>query len=289
MAPSDTPWNKWANAFPGSVEKGPLPSYLIMVLPLVFFLLQAFFAQWIFHGRRKSNTISTFYSTLVTINIIGMALLTGPATLNGLLTGYFRDSATPSDSYPTIPLVIWYFTVLAFVAHSVINCCRVVYDAFGLRAAVQFIPFAACFQAWQIIALPFGFSPYLGIVILTIVDYLQHLTSLIYWLYNICTASPDVDKIRLWFGVGGVVLHMIAIVPAMVYVISIPLSNQTTGGLCAIYACSVIMMFASQTFWIGMALRTPPPGATSSNDADNEDERDGAGKRQFGDDDNDDC
>lgn len=264
MAPSGTPWNSWGSAFPGSVEKGPWPCYIIMFGPLVIYLAQAIYAQRLFSKKHTidKHSISKFYSNLIILNIAAMALVTGPSTINGLIVGYVRgyDGAV----YPTTPLILWYLTIFAFgLVHSVNNCCRIVFDAFGLRAAIWFIPVASSFQLWQVLALPFGFDPYLGVVVLTGIDYLEHLIALMYWLFRLCSAQNVDDKKRLWCGVCGVLLHMISIIPVLIYVTR-PVEVQTTGGLCAVYITVIVLMFASQMFWIRMALLTPRPSDMSS-------------------------
>ena len=89
------------------------------------------------------------------------------------------------------------------------NCCRVVYDSHGLWAAVCFIPIAVMLQFWQVFALIFGFSPYVGVIVLTVIDYCEHFVALSYWLYKIFSANTEEEdgfnKKRAWFGVGGVV------------------------------------------------------------------------------------
>jgi hypothetical protein len=256
MAPSGTPWNSWVSSFPGSVEKGPWPCYIIMFGPLVIFLAQAIYAQRLFSKKNRidKQSISKFYANLIVLNITAMALVTGPGFLNGLVTGFLQgyDGAL----YPTTPLILWYLKIFAFGVHSVNNCCRIVFDAFGLRAAVWFIPVAASFQLWQVLALPFGFDPYLGVVVLSGIDYLEHLIALMYWLFRLRSPPQQVDdKKRLWCGVWGVLLHKFAIIPAFIYGTK---PVHTTGGLCAVYITAIVLMFASQMFWIKMALLTRP-------------------------------
>jgi len=270
MAPSDTPWNDWAATFPGSVDKGPIPSQLVMYLPLLLFLVQAAYAARSFLAKRQE--ISQFYATLIVLNIIAMALVSGPTSLNGLLPGYVNEAKRFELS--TSNSALWYMNVLLFSAiHSVNNCCRVAFDAYGLRAAKRLIPVAVALQGWQLVALPFGFSPFTGIVALTVIDYLQHFGALTYWLVKIGTAKrgssmtegdthntnkTNTDVRRLWYGVGGVLLHMVSVVPQLYYIVTVEAQDQTTAGLCLVYSVTTVGMFSSQCFWIAMAGRTPP-------------------------------
>lgn len=62
-------------------------------------------------------------------------------------------------------------------------------------------------QLWQLFALPLGFNPYQGFIVLTVIDYLQHMTVLSYWSYKLCNcgiAGDEIDKRRIQFGIGGV-------------------------------------------------------------------------------------
>ena len=88
MVLANTPWNGWAVAFPGSVEKGPVPSYIIMFMPLFLFGAQIIYARWVF--QKNQETISKFYSNIITLHIASMILVSGSSSLNDLLLGYLR-------------------------------------------------------------------------------------------------------------------------------------------------------------------------------------------------------
>lgn len=201
----DSVWNDWEVPFPGSTEKGKVASYLIMFGPLLVFGCQAIYAHWAF--KKSKRPISKFYSTLITWNIIAMILVTGSTSLNGLLQGYSRGD-DPSE-YPDLARGIWGLTVACYsLFHSVNNCCRVIYDAYGLSSAIYFIPIAIIMQFWQVFALPFGFSPYLGCICIAAIDYVEHVVAFLYWMFQVVMRdAEDVDKKRACFGIGGVVLQ----------------------------------------------------------------------------------
>mmetsp|Transcript_12152 Transcript_12152/g.18365 ORF Transcript_12152/g.18365 Transcript_12152/m.18365 type:complete len:299 (+) Transcript_12152:146-1042(+) len=248
-------WNAMAVALPGTVNMGPIVSYLVLFVPFVLFGAQGIYARKLFNDKKAS--ISIFYSTLILLNVAGMALVTAPSALNGLVTGYARkDDPT---SYPPTALGIWGLTNFVYGVHSVNNCCRVIFDSRGLRVAILFIPVAFMLQAWIIIALLFGFNPYSSFMIGAFIDYIQHLSGLVYWLRKISKEdSEQVDKARAWFGVGGVFSHMISVVPVITYKMDVPLEDQTTGANLGLLAFMVVVMIISQVFWIKMALCTPP-------------------------------
>lgn len=248
-------WNAMAVALPGTVNLGPIVSYTMLFVPFVLFAAQGMYARKLFNEKKAS--ISVFYSTLILLNIAGMALVTAPSVLGGLVGGYARK-ADPT-SYPSTALGIWGLTILGYAIHSVNNCCRVIFDSRGLRAAVLFIPFAFMLQAWHIFALLFGFNVYHSVMTLIIIDYTGHTAGMAYWLHKIWKGDPEnVDKARAWLGVGGVFFHMISIVPSVFYRIKVPSVDQTTGANLGLCAFLVVAMIISQVFWIKMALCTTP-------------------------------
>lgn len=235
-------WNAMAVALPGTVGVGSIVSYLVLFVPFAFFGAQEIYARRLF--------------ILILLNVAGIALVTAPSVL--FVTGYVARKADPT-SYPPIALGIWGLTIFVYGVHSVNNCCRVIFDSHGLRVAILFIPIAFMLQAWIIIALLFGFNPYSSFIIVVCIDYIQHLSGLVYWLRKICKEdSEQVDKARARFGVGGVFSHMISTVPVILYKINVPLEDQTTGANLGLYAFMVVAMIISQIFWIKMALCTPP-------------------------------
>lgn len=275
MAPLDAPWHEWATALPGSVDKGPIPSKLILFLPLTVFLLQAAYAVWVFRVPIAKKKVSKFYATLIVLNIITMSVVTGLVSLNGLLPGFIH--AEKKHELEGTALALYYVTVGLFSAfHSVNNCCRVVFDMYGCRAAMKFIPVAVLLQGWQLVALPYGLDPFTGLAVLMLIDYSQHSIALVYWLVKVCLSTEEehVKKDRLWCGIGGVIFHMASVAPQMFYIATTPVKLQTTNGLCAIYLATVIIMFVSHCFWIAMTLRTRPrdssddPLAVSKSDHD---------------------
>lgn len=258
MAPLDSPWHEWATALPGSVNKGPIPSMIILYVPLGLFLLQAAYGAGMLSDPVKKQRSSKFYATLIIVNIIAMSVVTGFMSLNGLLQGILDPSQ--QRELEGWGLGLWYITIGLFALfHSVVNCGRILYDSHGVETATKFIPVAVLLQGWQLVAIPFGLSPYKGLVYLMGMDYAQHLVALAYWSVKLHRPSEAfLDKDRLWYGIIGVVFHMIAPGPQIFYLYTTPYKHQSTEGLCIIYLGTVLIMFVSQWFWILMAMRTRP-------------------------------
>ena len=262
MAPLDTPWYEWAAALPGSVDKGPIPSKMIVFVPLTVFVLQAIYALCVFRAPKALQKISHFYSTLVVLNILTMAFATGLLSLNGLLPALVdhSDKHKRLDLMGGTALSVWYLVVFLCGGFNCVGIFgRLVFDLYGGRAAVQFIPVAILMQGWQLLALPGGYAPLSGFVALILIDFVQHGLALLFWSFQLCFQSDvQVDKQRSWLGIGGVVFHIAAAFPQTVYLANNTVEFQTTTGLCFVYLVTILLLFASHCCWIAMALRTPP-------------------------------
>ena len=53
-------------------------------------------------------------------------------------------------------------------------------------------------------------------------------------------------------------ISVLSIVPLIIYRVTTPLEDQTRGGIVGVYVANIILMIVSQSFWIKMALCTPP-------------------------------
>ena len=81
-----------------------------------------------------------------------------------------RPIAPPS--YPTAASYAFLSLLALFSLHSVCNCCRVIFDAFGERAAKSVVIPAALCQLWLLWpALTFTFSLQMILLILIATDY----------------------------------------------------------------------------------------------------------------------
>ena len=120
--------------------------------------------------------------------------------------------------YPTYPTAASYafLSLLAlFSLHSVCNCCRVIFDAFGERAAKSVVIPAALCQLWLLWpALTFTFSLQMILLILIATDYAQTFVGCAFWADVACNASPSsAARARACYGVCGGALHMLSAVP----------------------------------------------------------------------------
>ena len=117
-----------------------------------------------------------------------------------------RPIAPPS--YPTAASYAFLSLLALFSLHSVCNCCRVIFDAFGERAAKSVvIPSALC-QLWLFWpALTFTFSLQMILLILVATDYAQTFIGCAFWADVARTGA------RGCYGVCGGALHMLSAVP----------------------------------------------------------------------------
>lgn len=129
-------------------------------------------------------------------------------------SGEGRDGARDA-AYPTAASYAFLSLLALFSLHSVSNCCRVIFDACGERAAKSAaIPAALC-QLWLLWpALTFTFTLQMILLILIATDYVQTFVGCTFWAAVSCTNAPSsAARVRACYGVCGGALHILSAVP----------------------------------------------------------------------------
>lgn len=235
---------------------GPVMSWFMLGSTCIVFFGQAMFAAARFQARK--DKVSKFYATLIVLNITAMGLVTGPMLLHQVLpVPPFGGAAAYTDyTAPAAKVVIQHYVLLAFSIHSINNCCRLAHDAFGPKAAWQLMPFAWLAQAWLTAPTATGaFSFGMGLMILSLVDYVQHLAGLAYWSWYVARVQNRERERRCIYGV---LLHMASIIPYVSYVNSCWGLDYNESAHGAVFTIMVAAMFFSQWNWIAAAELTPP-------------------------------
>ena len=216
-----------------------------------------------------SPPVAVFYKSLTTLNIFAMSLVTFPMVLLRVMPvppgTVWRDhpqAYTLFDGvYPTAASYVFLSLLICFPLHSISNCCRVTFDAFGEGAAkLAVLPAALC-QLWLLWpALTATFSLQMVMLILVAIDYGQHFVACTYWAAVACGAArASAARARAFYGVCGAVLHMLSVVPLVSFNVAtvdtadkpnqwvyVPLVGLAVGLLAYAHMC-----------WIKMALLTP--------------------------------
>jgi hypothetical protein len=248
---------------------------------VVIFMGQAAFCRII--SSAASPPVNDFYKDLTTLHILAMSLtfpvalllrvmpvplstvwgeqgymLFGGSYSRAVSYGHGRDGA-----YPTAASYAFLSLLILFSLHSVSNCCRLIFDACGERAAKHAVIPAALCQLWLLWPpLTFTFSLQMAFSILIAIDYIQHLAGCTYWasrLYLLDVAAhaarAEAVRDRAFYGVCGGVLHILSAGPLVSFHISAFQTDLWV--LLLLVGLAVCLMASAQTCWIKMALLTP--------------------------------
>ena len=183
--------------------------------------------------------------------------------------GEGREGAM-DGAYPTAASYAFLSLLATFSLHSVSNCCRLIFDACGERAAkFAVIPAALC-QMWLLWPpLTFTFSLQMVMLILIAIDYCQHLVSCAYWAAVACRATSASRRGRALYGVCGGLFHMLSAVPLVSFHVVTSYQFFETTERPGPWVCvplvglAVGLMASAQTCWINMALLTPQASAAT--------------------------
>jgi len=247
-------------ALPGMKESGFVITLLSVVSTAVFFLGQAVYAVWRFWVLREK--ISKFYAALIVVNITAMALVTFPVIHTKVSWVSEEGGRTVYTATPAASVAVLLIHT-AFGLHSVCNCCRVIFDISGKKAAQLFMPVAYVMQAWLLLPLGAGWITFGdALLILTAVDYMQHIGALVFWCWHVMKMQNRERERRCIYGVA---LHMTSVLPLVVRSIHGEFLPGWHGA--SILFCSVFMM-GSQANWIAAAELTPceEPSASHGDD-----------------------
>ena len=189
---------------------------------------------------------------------------------NGRYGAISADMGAYNRTYPTAASYAFLSLVIFFSLHSVGNCCRVIFDACGERAAkFAVIPAALC-QMWLLWPpLTFTFSLQMVMLILIAIDYCQHLVSCAYWAAVACRATSASRRGRALYGVCGGLFHMLSAVPLVSFHVVTSYQFFETTERPGPWVCvplvglAVGLMASAQTCWINMALLTPQASAAT--------------------------
>ena len=230
--------------------------------------------------------VNGFYKDLTTLHLLAMSLTFPTALLlrvipvplgtvwrdepdaHMLFDGTYSRAASYGDgrddgAYPTAASYAFLSLLIFFSLHSVSNCCRVIFDACGEGVAKSAVIPAALCQLWNLWpSLTFTFSLQMTMLILTTIDYVQHLAGCTYWAavaYHARRASAA--RCRALYGVCGGALHMLSIVPLVSYHVATfeayPTERPDPWVCVPLVGLAVGLMASAQTCWIKMALLTP--------------------------------
>ena len=134
---------------------------------------------------------------------------------NGRYGAISADMGAYNRTYPTAASYAFLSLVIFFSLHSVGNCCRVIFDACGERAAKSAVIPAALCQLWLFWpALTFTFTLQMILLILIATDYVQTFVGCTFWAAVACTEAPSsAGRARACYGVCGGALHMLSAAP----------------------------------------------------------------------------
>lgn len=129
-------------------------------------------------------------------------------------SGEGREGAM-DGAYPTAASYAFLSLLALFSLHSVSNCCRVIFDACGERAAKSAVIPAALIQLWLLWpALTFTFTLQMILLILIATDYVQTFVGCTFWAAVACTEEPSsAGRARACYGICGGALHMLSAAP----------------------------------------------------------------------------
>lgn len=209
----------YSSAFPGVDEFGPQVTCVVLATAAILFG-EGIYAEFLFWQLK--GQISKLYGALISINIWAMACVFPFILLNGVSpVPPFKGEGQENDYDADFPAVyVEHYIIFFFPLCAVANCVRIVYDYYGQDSptkgyenAWKFIPIAWFSQAWVHVLLVCGVMDFgMGIMIIFILDYIQHLAGLVYW----CTSGKSSESRTKWC-MSAAVCHMIGIAPIFLY------------------------------------------------------------------------
>lgn len=203
-------------AFPGVHEFGAVVTWYTIIATVFVFFGQGIYAEskfWQLKGQ-----ISKLYGALISINIWAMAAVFTPLLLNGVTpVPPFHGEGQETDYSAAFPAVyVEHFIIFFFPLCAVANLVRIVYDAGGAKGyeqAWKMIPVAWFSQAWVHVLLVIGTVDFgMAILLVIILDYVQHLAGLVYWCTSGKSAQPRESSC-----IQGAIFHMLGMAPIFAY------------------------------------------------------------------------
>jgi len=240
-------------AAPGVAIYGPITSFLIVAGTTGIYLGQAAYATCIF--QKLQGRISSWYASIIQLNIVAMALVTWRFVLTFSLDKDSTGGLTRHTA-PNPATIIVIFTLFAFPFHSMCNITRVIFDMFGKDWAVRTMPLGYLSQGWLLVPALLGTWQFSTIfIVLAVTDYVQHFIGAGYWAY---CAAKQIDPARTRALLLGVVFHMISLVPYIILDQAFPKAARS-GGLA--FKLVIVWMIGSMAFsqanWTKAAELTP--------------------------------
>merc|ERR1711971_988727 len=176
-------------AYPGFTSFGPYVAWLSVFGTFLPFGYQVVYAMLTLFPKWES--ISKWYASVTVLNIFAMFLVTFRMTMDQLTSTAFPHGQLTIHDAPWPVAFVTIYLLTLFPIHSMCNVTRLIFDIWGVNVAIKCMIPGYMSQAWLLMPLFVGVPIGYLTVIMAVVDYAQHLTAMVYWLY--CTGKLDCE------------------------------------------------------------------------------------------------